>query len=45
MDQEKFEIAWPGADLEIGLNLTDKEMKKLEEILRTIFKDRIRLEK
>jgi hypothetical protein len=45
MDQEKFEIAWPGAHLEIGLNLTDKEMKELEEILGKRFKDRIRLEK
>ncbi len=45
MDRERFKIDWPEAHLEIGLNLTDKELKDLKEILETRFKDRIRLEK
>lgn len=45
IDRERFEIDWPGAHLEIGLNLTNKEMKNLEEILETRFKDRLRLKK
>lgn len=45
MNQDRFKVDWPGAHLEIGLNLTDKELKNLEEILETRFKDRIRLKK
>lgn len=45
MNEDKFKIDWPGAHLEIGLNQTDKELKNLEEILETRFKDQIRLEK
>lgn len=40
IDRERFKIDWPGAHLEIGLNLTDKELKNLKEILETRFKDR-----
>jgi hypothetical protein len=39
---EKFEIDWSGDHLEIGLNLTDIEMKNLKEILVTRFNNRIR---
>ncbi|MDZ7847437.1 MAG: hypothetical protein U5L96_12050 [Owenweeksia sp.] len=38
MNQDRFKIDWPGAHLEIGLNLTDKELKNLEEILETRLK-------
>jgi hypothetical protein len=45
MNQDRLEIDWAGAHLEIGLDLTDKEMRSLEEILQVRFKDRIRLKK
>jgi hypothetical protein len=45
MNQDRFKIDCAGAHLEIGLNLTDKEMKNLEEILEVRFKDRIRIKK
>ncbi len=45
IERERFEIDWAGTRLEIGLNLTDKEMKNLEEILETRFKDKIRIKK
>lgn len=45
IDRERFKIEFPGAQLEIGLNLTDKELEKLKEILKTRFKERIRLKK
>ena len=45
IDRERFKIDWPGAHLEIGLNLTDRELENLKEILKARFKDRLRLEK
>ena len=42
IDQRRFKIDWPGAHLEIGLNIADKETKNLEEILKSRFSDRIR---
>jgi hypothetical protein len=45
IDKERFKIEFPGAQLEIGLNLTDKELENLKEILKSRFKDRLRLKK
>jgi hypothetical protein len=45
MNQDRFKIDWSGAHLEIGLNLTESELKDLEEILESRFKDRVRLKK
>ena len=45
MNQDRFKIDWAGAQVEIGLNLTDKEMKILTEMLKGRFKDRIRLKR
>lgn len=45
IDRERFKIEFPGAQLEIGLNLTDEELENLEEILKFRFKDRLRLTK
>ena len=42
---ERFKIEFPGTQLEIGLNLTDKELENLKEILKTRFKDRLSLRK
>ena len=43
MDTKRFKIEFPGAQLEIGLNLTNKELENLGEILKSRFKDRLRL--
>jgi len=45
LDRERFEIEWPGAHLEIGLSLTDMELKSLKEILEKRFIDRLRQKK
>lgn len=39
IDPKRFKIQFPGAQLEIGLNLTNKELKNLERILKSRFKD------
>lgn len=43
IEHEKFEINWSGVHLGIGLNLTEKEIITLQEILKTRFKDRIKI--
>ena len=45
IDREIFKIDWPGAHLEIGLSLTDMELKSLKEILEKRFIDRLRQKK
>src|SRR5690554_5230844 len=44
IDQEIFKIYYPGAHLEIKMNLNDKELKNLKRVLETRFKDRLKLE-
>jgi len=43
IDPERFKIELPGAQLEIGLNLTDKELENLEKTLKERFEDRLRV--
>lgn len=43
MDQERFDINWPEGHLQIGLDLTKKQIKTLQEILETRFKDRLKI--
>jgi len=43
IDPERFKIELPGALLEIGLNLTDKELENLEKTLKERFEDRLRV--
>ncbi len=43
IDPEKFEINWSEGHLQIGLNLTEKEINTLQEILKSRFKDRIKI--
>lgn len=45
IDRERFKIDWPGAHLEIGLNLTDQELKSLEKILKNRFNNRLKLKR
>lgn len=45
IDREKFIIDYPGAHLEIKLNLNDKELENLKEVLENQFKDRLMLNK
>ncbi|MDO6604066.1 hypothetical protein [Arenibacter palladensis] len=41
LSRENFEISWSGDRLKIGLNLTDKELKDLKEILEGVFMERV----
>ena len=41
IEREKFKIDYPGAHLEISLNLNDKELENLKKVLETRFKDRL----
>ena len=43
IEREKFEIDWSGVHLTIELNLTEKEITTLQGILKTRFKDRIKI--
>ena len=43
IDREKFIIDYPGARLEIKLNLKDKELENLKQVLETRFKDRLKM--
>lgn len=43
IDPEKFEINWSEGHLQIGLNLTEREINTLQEILKSRFKDRIKI--
>lgn len=45
VDRETFIIYYPGAHLEIKLNLNEKELKNLKRVLENRFKDRLTLEK
>jgi hypothetical protein len=40
LSPNKFEIDWSGDHLEIGLNISDKELKKLRKAFKTSFKQR-----
>lgn len=37
----KIKIQWSGDEVEIGLNLQDKELKKLEKTFKRSFKDKV----
>src|SRR5690606_1594123 len=39
LSREKFEISWSGDQLKIGLDLTDRELNALKEVLEVVFKE------
>ncbi len=41
LSREKFEISWSGDQLKIGLDLTDRELNALKEVLEVVFKERV----
>jgi hypothetical protein len=44
ISREKFEIQWSGDHLEIGLNLSDKQLMNLEKVFKRAFGKRITIE-
>ncbi|SHJ94847.1 hypothetical protein SAMN04487911_1682 [Arenibacter nanhaiticus] len=45
LSRDNFEISWSGDKLKIGLDLTNKELNDLKEILEVVFKERVIMEK
>ena len=45
LNRDKFEISWSGDQLKIGLDLTNRELIDLKEILEVVFKERVIMKK